>query len=513
MSAVRLRPLLLPTLRASALSVASQSKRSSHTIWYPDAEFERDFKTAGTLGKLWFTRKTDYDQQLGLDKFAKLMASAPVQSDDYKGKLREKSLENMILNFGPQHPAAHGVLRLVLKLEGEVIIKAMPHIGLLHRGTEKLMEYKTYTQCMPYMDRLDYVTMFCSEQAFALGVEKLLGIQVPPRAKWIRTLFAELNRLANHAFGITTHALDIGAMTPLFWQFEEREKLFEFNERVSGARMHINYFRPGGVAYDLPLGLLDDIYDWAEKFPERIDEVEDMLTDNRIWKVPLVVSGKKNFMFIFGEAHGAAISRLKEILEDMLQARTIDIGIVSAPDALNHAYSGVMLRASGVKWDIRKAHPYDAYDQVEFDVPIGTKGDCYDRYLCRIEEMRQSLRIVHQCLNKMPAGEIKIDDHKISPPKRREMKTSMESLIHHFKFFTEGFQVPPGACYVPIEAPNGEFGTYIVADGTSKPYRIFIRGPSFAHLSSLPDVAYMSLIADVVAIIGTLDIVFGEVDR
>ncbi|KHN83152.1 putative NADH dehydrogenase [ubiquinone] iron-sulfur protein 2, mitochondrial [Toxocara canis] len=478
MSAVRLRPLLTPSLRVTALAAASQSKRNSHTIWYPDAEFEREFKTAGTLGKLWFTRKTDYDEQLGLDKYAKLMLDAPVHSDDYKGKLREKALENMILNFGPQHPAAHGVLRLVLKLEGEVIIKAMPHIGLLHRGTEKLMEHKTYTQCMPYLDRLDYVTMLCSEQAFALSIEKLLGIQVPPRAKWIRTLFAELNRVANHAFGVTTHALDIGAMTPLFWLFEEREKLFEFNERVSGARMHINYFRPGGVSCDLPLGLLDDIYDWAEKFPERIDELEDMLTDNRIWK-----------------------------------ARTIDIGLVSAADALNYGYSGVMLRSSGVKWDVRKASPYDAYDQVEFDVPIGTKGDCYDRYLCRVEEMRQSLRIIHQCLNKMPAGEVKVEDHKITPPKRAEMKTSMESLIHHFKFFTEGFQVPPGACYVPIEAPNGEFGTYIVANGTSKPYRVFIRGPSFAHLASLADVAYMSLIADVVAIVGTLDIVFGEVDR
>ncbi|KAK0397649.1 hypothetical protein QR680_002202 [Steinernema hermaphroditum] len=474
-AATRLRTLLAPAKRAPMLL---STQRNSHTIWYPDAEFEREFKTAGTLGKMWFPPSTEFDRQIGLDKFEKLLLNSPVHSDDFQGKLREKSLENMILNFGPQHPAAHGVLRLVLKLEGEVVIKAIPHIGLLHRATEKLIEHKTYTQALPYFDRLDYVSMMCNEQAFSLAVEKLLGIDIPPRAKYIRTLFGELTRIQNHIMGITTHALDIGAMTPFFWMFEEREKLFEFSERVSGARMHANYVRPGGVAWDLPLGLMDDIYDWAVKFPERIDELEDMLTENRIWK-----------------------------------ARTIDIGLVNASDALNWGFSGVMLRGSGIKWDVRKQQPYDAYDQVQFDVPIGTKGDCYDRYLCRIEEMRQSLHIILQCLNQMPTGEIKVDDHKVVPPKRAEMKDSMESLIHHFKFFTEGFQVPPGASYVPIEAPKGEFGVYLVADGTSKPYRCFIRAPGFAHLAKIHDVCYMSLIADVVAVIGTMDIVFGEVDR
>ncbi|CAJ0591090.1 unnamed protein product [Cylicocyclus nassatus] len=465
--------------RAAGASQALLAQRSSHTIWYPDARFERQFKSAGGMGKLWMSEKYDeYDKAVGLDKLEKLAYEMPTYSDVFEGKHREKQLENMILNFGPQHPAAHGVLRLVLKLEGEIIIKATPHIGLLHRGTEKLIEYKTYTQALPYFDRLDYVSMMTNEQAFALAVEKLLGIEIPPRAKYIRTMFAELTRLSNHIVGIVTQALDIGAMTPLFWMFEEREKLFEFSERVSGARMHANYIRPGGVAWDLPLGIMDDIYNWAEKFPERIDEVEDMLTENRIWK-----------------------------------ARTIDIGIVSAADALNWGFTGVMVRGSGIKQDVRKTQPYEAYDQMEFDVPVGTKGDCYDRYLCRLEEMRQSLRIILQCLNKMPAGEVKVDDHKLVPPKRAEMKNSMESLIHHFKFFTQGYQVPPGATYVPIEAPKGEFGVYLVSDGTSRPYRCFIRAPAFPHLAALPDICYMSLIADVVAVIGTLDIIFGEVDR
>uniref|UniRef100_A0A0N5AS14 Complex I-49kD n=1 Tax=Syphacia muris TaxID=451379 RepID=A0A0N5AS14_9BILA len=481
MCAVRLQSVLRPILRVSTVSATcqQQSQRDSHAIWYPDAEFQRHYlQNGGSLGALSLPEPTMTGESLGTNKLAKLLKESPRFSTDWHGKYREKELENMILNFGPQHPAAHGVLRLVLKLEGEVVIKAMPHIGMLHRGTEKLIEYKNYTQALPYMDRLDYVTMFTSEEAYSLGVEKLLGIDIPPRAKWIRTLFCELNRLASHSFSLVTQALDIGAMTPLFWFFEEREKLFEFNERVSGARMHINYIRPGGVAYDLPLGLLDDIYDWAVKFPERIDELEDMLTENRIWK-----------------------------------ARTIDIGLVSAEDALNLGFSGVMLRGSGIKWDVRKAAPYDAYGEVDFDVPVGTKGDCYDRYLCRVEEMRQSLRIVHQCLNKIPAGEVKIDDYKIAPPKRAEMKTNMEALIHHFKFFTEGYPVPPGTVYVPVEAPNGEFGCYLIADGTSKPYRCFIRGPGFPHLASLQEITYMSLIADVVAIIGTLDVVFGEVDR
>uniref|UniRef100_A0AC35TGH1 Complex I-49kD n=1 Tax=Rhabditophanes sp. KR3021 TaxID=114890 RepID=A0AC35TGH1_9BILA len=460
-------------------ALSGQQIRNSHTIWYPDAEFERDFKTAGTLGRMMFPKINDqYDKDIGLDKFEKLMLDQPVHSDNFTGKKREKILENMILNFGPQHPAAHGVLRLVLKLEGEVIIKAIPHIGLLHRATEKLIEYKTYTQALPYFDRLDYVSMMCNEQAYSLAVEKLLGVVPPPRAQCIRVLMAELTRVQNHIMGITTHALDVGAMTPFFWMFEEREKMFEFTERVSGARMHANYVRPGGVAWDLPLGFMDDVYDWATKFPQRIDELEDMLTENRIWK-----------------------------------QRTMDVGIVSASDALNWGFSGVMLRGSGIKWDVRKTNPYDGYEKYEFDVPIGTRGDCYDRYLCRVEEMRQSLNIIHQCLNNMPEGEIKVDDNKVSPPKRGEMKDSMESLIHHFKFYTEGYQVPPGATYVPTEAPKGEFGVYLVADGTSKPYRCYIRAPGFAHLAALNDMCYMSLIADVVAIIGTADIVFGEVDR
>ncbi|KHN74669.1 putative NADH dehydrogenase [ubiquinone] iron-sulfur protein 2, mitochondrial [Toxocara canis] len=841
-SALNLRHLLCGAPRWRTLPALYNSSRGSH-IWYPDAEFERQFKKAGTLGTLSFSQATtdydkqlgldkfeklmesqpvqsddysgrhreksienmilnfgpqhpaahgvlrlvlklegekagtlgtlsfsqattDYDKQLGLDKFEKLMESQPVQSDDYSGRHREKSIENMILNFGPQHPAAHGVLRLVLKLEGEVIIKATPHIGLLHRGTEKLIEYKTYTQALPYFDRLDYVSMMCNESAFALATEKLLGINVPPRAKYIRksekrlvvrviikatphigllhrgteklieyktytqalpyfdrldyvsmmcnesafalatekllginvpprakyirTLMYELTRLQNHIMGITTHALDVGAMTPLFWMFEEREKLFEFTERASGARMHANYVRPGGVAWDLPLGWMDDVYDWCVKFPERIDELDDMLTENRIWKartidvgivsagdalnwgftgvmvrgsgikwdirkaqpydaygelefdVPVGQKGdcydrylcrmeemrqslhlvlqclnnmpagdvkvddhkivppkraemkvsslygflydgalmyeltrlqnhimgitthaldvgamtplfwmfeEREKLFEFTErASGARMhanyvrpggvawdlplgwmddvydwcvkfpERIDE-LDDMLtenriwKARTIDVGIVSAGDALNWGFTGVMVRGSGIKWDIRKAQPYDAYGELEFDVPVGQKGDCYDRYLCRMEEMRQSLHLVLQCLNNMPAGDVKVDDHKIVPPKRAEMKSSMEALIHHFIFFTDGFQVPPGATYVPIEAPKGEFGVYLVADGTSKPYRCFIRAPGFVHLSKMHEICYMSLIADLVAVIGTLDLVFGEVDR
>ncbi|KAI6215930.1 Complex I-49kD [Aphelenchoides besseyi] len=458
-------------------TLGSQPIRSGH-IWYPDAKFMRQFQQIADVGYMELHKPNDYTRAIGLDKLVDVYSKYPLYPDNNITLPREKQLENMILNFGPQHPAAHGVLRLILKLEGEVIIKAVPHVGLLHRASEKLIEHKTYTQALPYFDRMDYVSMMCNEQAFSLAIEKLLGIDIPPRAKWIRVLMAELTRIQNHIMGLTTHALDVGAMTPFFWLFEEREKLFEFSERVSGARMHANYVRPGGVAWDLPLGLMDDIYDWAVKFPERIDELEDVLTENRIWK-----------------------------------QRLIDVGIVDADNALNWGFSGVMLRGSGIKWDIRKTQPYEVYDQVEFDVPVGTKGDCYDRYLCRVEEMRQSLRIIHQCLNKMPEGEVKVDDKKIVQPNRAEMKDSMESLIHHFKFFTEGFQVPPGACYVPTEAPKGEFGVYLVSDGTSKPYRCFVRAPGYAHLAKLHDVSYMSLIADVVAIIGTMDIVFGEVDR
>ncbi|XP_063235433.1 NADH-ubiquinone oxidoreductase 49 kDa subunit [Bacillus rossius redtenbacheri] len=390
----------------------------------------------------------------------------------------EKKVRNLTLNFGPQHPAAHGVLRLVLQLEGETVLRADPHIGLLHRGTEKLIEYKTYMQALPYFDRLDYVSMMCNEQCFSLAIEKLLNIEVPRRAKYIRVLFAEITRLLNHLMAVGTHALDVGALTPFFWMFEEREKMMEFYERVSGARMHAAYIRPGGVSQDLPLGLMDDIYEFVSKFAERLDEVEDVLTTNRIWV-----------------------------------QRTRDIGIVSAEDALNYGFSGVMLRGSGIKWDLRKTQPYDAYDEMEFDVPIGTAGDCYDRYLCRMEEMRQSLRIIEQCLNKMPQGEIKTDDMKVTNPSREEMKTSMEALIHHFKLFTQGFAVPPGSTYTAIEAPKGEFGVYLVSDGSSRPYRCKIKAPGFAHLAALEKVGKYHMLADIVAIIGTLDVVFGEIDR
>jgi len=384
----------------------------------------------------------------------------------------------MMLNFGPQHPAAHGVLRLILELEGEIVLRSDPHIGLLHRGTEKLIEYKTYTQALPYFDRLDYVSMMCNEQCYSLAVEKLLNIDIPLRAKYIRTLFAELTRILNHIMAVGTHALDVGAMTPFFWLFEEREKLMEFYERVSGARMHAAYVRPGGVALDLPLGLMDDIHDFCIKFNDRLDETEDLLTNNRLWV-----------------------------------QRTTNIGVVTSEQALNYGFSGVMLRGSGIKWDLRKSQPYDAYDLVEFDVPIGTHGDCYDRYLCRVEEMRQSLHIIEQCLNQMPAGEIKTDDAKITPPTRAEMKHSMEALIHHFKLFTQGYQVPPGTTYTAIEAPKGEFGVYLVSDGSSRPYRCKIKAPGFAHLAALDVIGKNHFLADIVAIIGTLDVVFGEIDR
>merc|ERR1719452_472628 len=383
----------------------------------------------------------------------------------------EKFVKNMQLNFGPQHPAAHGVLRLVLQLDGETVTHADPHIGLLHRGTEKLIEYKTYLQALPYFDRLDYVSMMCNEQAYSLAVEKLLNIDVPLRAKYIRVLFGELTRILNHILGI-------GGITPFFWLFEEREKMMAFYERASGARMHAAYVRPGGVHQDIPIGLMDDIYDFITKFGERLDEVEDLVTDNRLWR-----------------------------------DRTIDIGVISSEDAINWGCSGVMLRSTGIKYDLRKAQPYDAYDLVDFDVPIGTNGDCYDRYLMRMQEMRQSLRIIEQCLNDMPAGDVRTDDAKCVPPNRAEMKTSMEALIHHFKLFTQGFQVPAGATYTAIEAPKGEFGVYLVSDGSSKPYRCKIKAPGFLHLALVDHIGKEHMLADIVAIIGTLDVVFGEVDR
>uniref|UniRef100_Q8W9T0 NADH dehydrogenase [ubiquinone] iron-sulfur protein 2 n=1 Tax=Mesostigma viride TaxID=41882 RepID=Q8W9T0_MESVI len=393
--------------------------------------------------------------------------------------VKPKKVKNFQLNFGPQHPAAHGVLRLVLEMNGEVVERADPHIGLLHRGTEKLIEYKTYLQALPYFDRLDYVSMMAQEHAYSLAVEKLLGIRsVPLRAQYIRVLFSEITRLLNHLLALTTHAMDVGALTPFLWAFEEREKLLEFYERVSGARMHAAYIRPGGVAQDIPQGLCDDIYQFTQQFASRIDEMEEMLTNNRIWK-----------------------------------ERLIDIGVVTAEKAMQWGFTGVMLRGSGIPWDLRKAEPYEVYDQLEFDIPVGTKGDCYDRYLVRVEEMRQSLRIIVQCLNKMPLGIVQIDDRKIMPPSRFSMKHSMESLIHHFKNFTEGFSVPAGETYTAIEAPKGEFGVYLVSDGTNRPYRCKIRAPGFVHLQGLDMMSKKHMLADVVTIIGTQDIVFGEVDR
>lgn len=391
---------------------------------------------------------------------------------------KTKQIKNFTFNFGPQHPAAHGVLRLVLEMNGEVVIRAEPHIGLLHRGTEKLIEYKTYLQALPYFDRLDYVSMMAQEHAYSLAVEKLLNCEVPLRAQYIRVLFCEITRILNHLLALTTHAMDVGALTPFLWAFEEREKLLEFYERVSGARMHASYIRPGGVAQDLPLGCSEDIFRFCEQFASRIDEIEEMLTNNRIWK-----------------------------------QRLVDIGTVTARQALDWGFSGVMLRGSGVCWDLRKASPYDVYDRLEFDVPVGTRGDCYDRYCIRVEEMRQSLRLIIQCLNMMPTGLIKTDDRKISPPSRAQMKQSMESVIHHFKLYTEGAHVPEGETYTAVEAPKGEFGVYLVSNGTNRPYRCKIRAPGFAHLQGLDFMSKHHMLADVVTIIGTQDIVFGEVDR
>jgi NADH-quinone oxidoreductase subunit D len=387
-------------------------------------------------------------------------------------------IKNYSLNFGPQHPAAHGVLRLVLEMDGEVIERADPHIGLLHRGTEKLIEYKTYLQAVPYFDRLDYVSPMNQEHAFALATEKLLGIEAPPRAQYIRVLYAEIGRILNHILNVTTFALDVGAMTPLLWGFEERETLMEFYERVSGARLHAAYFRPGGVSQDMPAGLADDIMKFVEHFPKIIDDIETLLTENRIFK-----------------------------------QRTVDIGVVTKADALAWGFSGPMVRGSGIPWDLRKSQPYDAYEHLEFDVPIGKNGDCYDRYLCRMEEMRQSLRIMKQCLEKMPSGPVKGPDRKVTPPTRGEMKRSMEALIHHFKLYTEGYRVPAGETYTAVEAPKGEFAVYLVSDGTNKPYRCKIRAPGFAFLQAMDFLAKGHMLADVVAIIGSLDIVFGEVDR
>lgn len=414
-------------------------------------------------------------------------------------------IRNYTLNFGPAHPAAHGVLRLVLEMDGEVIERADPHIGLLHRGTEKLAESKPYNQSIGYMDRLDYVSMMCNEHGYVRAIEKLLQVEVPIRAQYIRTLFDEVTRILNHLLWLGAHALDVGAMTMFLYAFREREDLMDAYEAVSGARMHATYYRPGGVYRDLPDhmpqyehsrwrnekelkrinanrqgSLLDFLEDFTERFPKNVDEYETLLTDNRIWK-----------------------------------QRLVDIGIVSAEDALRMGFTGPMLRGSGVEWDLRKKQTYAAYDQVDFDIPVGRNGDCYDRYLVRVEEMRQSNRIIKQCIDwlRVNSGEVMIDDHKIIPPKRQAMKQDMEALIHHFKLMTEGYCLPEGEAYAAVEHPKGEFGCYIVSDGANKPYRVKIRAPGFAHLSSLNEMVKGHMLADVVAILGTQDIVFGEVDR
>ncbi len=392
--------------------------------------------------------------------------------------MAETQIKPMTMNFGPQHPAAHGVLRMVMEMDGEVVQRIDPHIGLLHRGTEKLIEYKTYLQAIPYFDRLDYVSPMCQEHAFVLGIEKLLGLEVPERARYIRTLFDEITRILNHLLNVPAYAADVGAVTPFLWCFEERELLMEFYERVSGARLHAAYYRPGGVHQDLPAGLLDDIGAWAERFPKVIDDIEELLSENRIFK-----------------------------------QRLVDIGVVSLAEALDWGFTGPMLRASGAAWDLRKAQPYAAYDKMKFDIPVGRNGDCYDRYLVRMEEMRQSVRIIKQCVAQMPEGPHSSTDHKIVPPRRAEVKRSMEALIHHFKLYTEGFHVPPGETYTAVEAPKGEFGVYLVSDGTNRPYRCKIRAPGFAHLQAMDYVSRGHMLADSVAILGSMDIVFGEIDR
>ena len=389
-----------------------------------------------------------------------------------------KKTKTLNLNFGPQHPAAHGVLRLILELDGEVVEKADPHIGLLHRGTEKLIENKNYMQAVPYFDRLDYVAPMNQEHAFALAIEKILKIEVPVRAQFIRVMFCEIGRILSHLLNITTQALDVGALTPSLWGFEERETLMTFYERASGSRLHANYFRAGGVHQDLPRGLDNDIGKFCETFPKIIDDLETLLTDNRIFK-----------------------------------QRNVDIGIVSQQDALDYSFSGVMLRGSGVAWDLRKSQPYECYEKFNFKIPVGKNGDCYDRYLCRIEEMRESINIMKQCLKDIPTGPIKTIDGKVSPPPKSEIKKSMEALIHHFKLFTEGYRVDVGEIYTAVEAPKGEFGVYLVSDGSNKPYKCKIRAPGFSHLQAMDYLIKGHMLADVPAVLGSLDVVFGEIDR
>jgi NADH dehydrogenase (ubiquinone) Fe-S protein 2 len=395
-----------------------------------------------------------------------------------KKKDLNRELKNFSINFGPQHPAAHGVLRLILELDGEVVVRADPHIGLLHRGTEKLIEFKTYLQALPYFDRLDYVSMMSQEHTYSLAVELIGNLKVPRRAKILRVLFAEITRILNHLLAVGCHAMDVGAMTPFLWAFEEREKLMEFYERVSGARMHAVYIRPGGVSLDIPLGFLDDLYLFCVQFAVRLDEIEEMLTGNRIWK-----------------------------------ERLVDVGVISAKKAAEWGFSGVMLRGSGFAWDLRKSQSYEIYDELDFSIPVGCSGDCFDRYLIRVEEMRQSLKIIKQASSLLEKGPIKLNNFKVNPPYRSDMKNSMESVIHHFKFYTEGLILPFGETYTSTEAPKGEFGVYLISNGTEKPYRCKIKAPGFGHLQALNEMSRGHMIADVVTIIGTQDIVFGEIDR
>ena len=385
---------------------------------------------------------------------------------------------NFTINFGPQHPAAHGVLRLVLELEGEIVERVDPHIGLLHRGTEKLIEHKTYLQALPYFDRLDYVAPMNQEHAFCLAIEKLMGIEVPRRAQFIRVLYSEIGRILSHMLNITTQAMDVGALTPPVWGFEEREKLMVFYERACGSRMHAMYFRPGGVHQDLPPALINDMLNWCDQFPAKLNDIETLLTGNRIFK-----------------------------------QRNVDIGVVSKQDCYDWGFSGIMVRGSGLPWDLRRNQPYEVYSELDFKIPLGKNGDCYDRYLCRVEEMHESVKIMRQCLEMMPEGPVMSENNKVTPPRRAEMKQSMEALIHHFKLYTEGFHVPAGEVYTCVEAPKGEFGVYLVSDGTNKPYRCHIRAPGFPHLAAMDYLNKGHMLADVSAILGSLDIVFGEIDR
>jgi NADH-quinone oxidoreductase subunit D len=411
--------------------------------------------------------------------------SAPAQAQGDMGETYfdsegETKVRKFNINFGPQHPAAHGVLRLVLELDGEVVERVDPHIGLLHRGTEKLIEARPYQQTIPYFDRLDYVAPMNQEHAYVLAIEKLIGVDVPIRGQLIRVLYSEIGRILSHLLNVTTQAMDVGALTPPLWGFEEREKLMVFYERASGARMHANYFRVGGVRQDLPPELVRDISDWCDAFPKVLDDIEGLITDNRIFK-----------------------------------QRNVDIGVVTRQQAIDWSFSGVMVRGSGIAWDLRRNQPYDCYNEMEFDIPLGVNGDCYDRYLCRVQEMRESIKIMKQCCDRLAKtpGIVLTDDNKIAAPRRGEMKRSMESLIHHFKIFTEGYRTPPGEVYAAVEAPKGEFGVYLVSNGTNKPYRCKIRAPGYPHLQAMDWMNRGHMLADVSAILGSLDIVFGEIDR